>query len=445
MNRKIVCLIGFIGGGLGFNTSASAVGIHYVIDNSLITEDTTIQDREDEIDFWTSEINTIYKNSGVALRISTVRVTQSDITDEETINDIADFRVNIDGEVQGFQGLEATAMAFGADYTIAIVPDLIAINNVGTIFGLCGAARQVSDTLDEINAVNFVQTTAVMDMNCGSSTLVHEIGHVMGLAHGDQVSLARDNVGHSEGIEDYSMGWGMIVDLDSDDQDTGNEVLDVDEYGTIMVGNHVAHWTGTTWGNVKVPLFSNPDIFDELCGIERNGDGDPILDAFGMNQPLACGDDDRGDASRALDQYAANYNNHETIDVHAIEYSSNQLQACVQQQYPNDATNDNTDVDNIWSIDCQNQSINSIRGLEKIEGLAAGVNGIVPQILFNGNLFVNLGPLLGVHVDSTIDLTGNNIANCHELETLQGTHSNLVSPESCLNVAALFVSINLLL
>jgi len=181
------------------------------------------------------------------------------------------------------------ANKLGANYTITVAPKLEIRGNPS-----CGRAYAVNQSIEEISSTR--RAFAVINIHpvCGSQTLAHELGHLMGLNHGALVDSCLPNQGHTSALTPYANGYGW-----------GNcdEERQPGEFGTIMVGGYLRYVTGENRGNL--PMFSNPRIHDERCG-PRGVCGHPLI----------------GDAARALNEHAIYYAGHEKTDVHALEFAS---------------------------------------------------------------------------------------------------------------------------
>lgn len=400
------------------NVLAVEVGVRFVIDEALVTATRDEEDLRDDMDSWIAQMNTIYSNSSASIELKSVEVVFRDMSNGNTIIETETLYDNIEAERQGFEKLKSRAMELGADYTVAVLSTLESDGS-----SLCGQAATVSRTQDEIDAKDFVDSTVLTSYGCGSSTLIHELGHVMGLAHGDIVATASGNNAHKNGLNAYSKGWGVIVSIKTKNTDSSDESFQAGEYGTLMSGNYVKYWTGTTGGGVRVPLFSNPSIRDTRCGTDSAGNG------------LACGNSATGDAARALRTNVAAYAKHQTIDVHALSYLGGEFRNCIREQYPHDTTSNDHDIDKITNIDCPSKGIRTVYGIQNIKGLITG--STTPDIDLRNNFIVGLDVLGAVHRNSIIDLTGNNVADCHQMAKLKRTHPNTKLPSKCLNTAAI--------
>jgi len=393
--------------------AATYVDVRFLVDEELISKFRDKDDIRDELDSWIAETNTVYSNSEVSFTLRNIEVSFRNISNDGTITDSEDFFDNAEDEKQGFEKIERRAKEIGADYTVAVLEN---------IKKLCGQAARVSQNSNHVKAKDFDDSVVLSQYSCGSSTFSHELGHLMGLAHGDTVADARDNKAHKNGLNSYSKGWGVLKKIHSRDDERNNETLDTGEYGTIMVGNNIMYWTGTTGAGVKVPLFSNPGIKDSRCGVNSKGSA------------LACGNSKNGDASRTLHANRFNYASHQTIDVHFVDYLSSELHGCIQSQYPHNSSNDNTDIDKISNIYCPTKKIRSVHGIQDVTGLVKRSNS---RLDLRNNFIVGLGPLQRMHKSAVIDLRGNNVADCHQLKKLKKSHINTKAPSKCLNVAAL--------
>ena len=388
------------------------IGVHIVVDSSLVSGGITENDRRQQMEMFVLEANEFYEDSGVNIQLVIANLDFRDISNSGAITDSGTIISNIGSENGVFNNIFQDADRHGADYIVAIVGDL------GDV---CGQAVDVNTTQQAISLTN--RAYAVSDIDCDADTFTHELGHLMGMAHGDQVSIARDNTVHSYALTNYARGWGNIVDLNSagsflPDGSYGyeDESVEPGEYSTLMVGNHVVYWTGTTF-NVKVPLFSSPNVTNVACGF--NG---------------ICGDANAGDVVRALNENRATYAAHEERDVDLLQYFDANFSTCISSNYAN------TEIADLDTINCSSLDIGSINGIEQLNALS--------DIHLSHNRVVNVSPLeaLSQAVVSHINLYGNDTAICHQLDRLEARYPGKVSmPDRCLNISALVASLSLLI
>lgn len=218
-------------------------------------------------------LNSIYRNSAVDMQARLIVTDFISISDHE-----AEGLLQLMTEEQGpFRGLFARTSDAGADYTILFVRGL-------TIRGIpkCGRAVSINLTTEALDSSR--SAVAVLDIACGSKSLAHELGHLMGLNHGQMVDRCQPGHGHSKGAATYANGFG-VGNCDGTPQPG--------EFGTIMVGG----WMDAINGDQHsvLPMYSNPRIRDPRCGPTQT-----------------CGDPNIGDAARFLNENAAVYAGHES-------------------------------------------------------------------------------------------------------------------------------------
>ncbi|MEJ6473995.1 zinc-dependent metalloprotease family protein [Pseudoalteromonas piscicida] len=425
-----VCLVGLC---VAPHVSIGAeVGVRFVVDDGLITTWRSEQRIRDELDSWINETNTILADSQVDMTLYRAETVMTEMATHGSGNTISNESVIFDHmkrEIHGFANLENRAKEIGADYTITIVPALDNGKTGDDKKNYCGIANQVSRNNDEIRAKYFMQSTAIVKYTCGTDTFAHELGHLFGLAHGTQVARALDNSSHNNGYHTYSKGWGRIVEIASTGDSSEDETQDAGEYGTVMVGNYMQYWSKRN-ANTFVEIFSNPQISDVICSTN--------------SQPSPCGSQYQGDAARTIREFRNSFAAHQTPDVHTLDFYDDKLQTCISQTYPYTPGSDAYDINRINSISCAGADIGSIDGLENITGLTfPSMNGrfpptvSYPYIDLSDNRVVNLSALYDVIPGASINLQGNNVASCHQLDELAQIHPGLIRPERCLNIAAL--------
>lgn len=408
------------------------MGIYFHVDQSLAETAQEQKEISQNIVEWVEDLNYFYQDSYVGLNAVISGIRFADYTEGNV--DGETLLTMMQNESGAFAGMFDRAREFGADYNVLVGHDFIttALGEDGQeiIFNICGLASQGanSDLIKDLR--HSVSILDGLDESCGALTLAHELGHNQGLVHGDYVNAALgiddSQIDGRLNGDDRAKGWG---------EGNADKKLDPNEFSTIMVGNYQSIIEGESR---LVPVFSSPSVMDELCGSDRN-----------------CGDFDNGDVIEVINENNATYTGKATPDVHTLTYSSRELSNCIRSQYPVDHSNDNSDIDRVYKVECASQNISSIGGLSQITGLVKGglsIDGeseeadlLAPSIDLSNNLFVDLKPLFDVRGDSVINLSGNNVANCHQLEQLQKTHPNLTIPDQCLNIGALLAAISVVL
>ena len=248
--------------------AATHIGLRFVASEDLGRNAAEQAATKIKLNTYVAELNQYYKTSAVELNAELAEVIFSPIISVDAVQILDDMQ----REQNGFSDLFQQARATGADYTVAVVKRLTQNGKPG-----CGRALAVNQTREAISSLT--KSLMVFNFVCGSHTLAHELGHLMGLNHGALVDFCQPKYGHKSAIAPYANGYG-VGNCDSQPQPG--------EFGTIMVGG----WMGKVMGNNKgsLPMFSNPRIHDPRCGIKQT-----------------CGDPKIGDAARALNENAPYY------------------------------------------------------------------------------------------------------------------------------------------
>lgn len=257
---------------------AETIGLRFVVSETLGQSAEQRRETEDKLASNIAELNGYFRNSEVNLTAEIVNIEFSRIDNPDVMAILGE----MDNESNGFADMFAKANEFGADYTFAVVNNLLIRGKRG-----CGRGYAVNKTVAEISSTR--RAFAAIDITCGAHTLAHELGHLMGLNHGSQVDSCLPGKGHTTAITPYANGYAQ-GNCDGQPQ-TG-------EFGTIMVGGHMKEVTGN--GHASLPMFSNPRISDPRCGLRG-----------------ICGDAQHGDAARALNELARYFASHEEPDAHA--------------------------------------------------------------------------------------------------------------------------------
>lgn len=395
---------------------ADELGIQFYVDSTVVRSATDAQQEvwKEDLAIWVDEVADFYKDSDIDLQPKIVRVVFGDFDGGST--DSSTLKNRMAKETGNFENLFDLADEFGADYTIAIFGDITKDGDT-----LCGSASGIGSNKSKITSLKLSYAIMTDSLSCQATTLAHELGHLQGLVHGDYVdTLTGNHIYGRLNNDNRAKGWG---------EGNANGILEANEFGTIMVGNYQFN-KDLEGGSRLAPVFSNPKITHINCGQNIKGENED------------CGDATNGNASAILNENIENYTSHAEPDVHTVKYSSSELSACIRSAYPIRENSNYNDIDEVTTINCQNKDIGSLAGLEEITALHTSSN---VNVNFSKNRIVSLQPLMKLHKSATINLTGNNVASCHQLDELENTHINLQRPERCLNVAAIIVAVNFIL
>ncbi|WP_428240807.1 M12 family metallo-peptidase [Gynuella sp.] len=404
--NKIVVISGLLL--LSRMACATEMGVQFYVDFNVAGTASEQKIFRETLSIWVSQLADYYQDSNINLQPEIVSISFGDYSKGET--DAQKLLDRIGRREGDFSGLFKRAHEFGADYTIAIFPTLRDGDKA-----LCGRAEGVHHSIGQI--ASLYNSYAVMSNQaaCRASTLAHEIGHLQGLVHGDYVAKAFKDSSHTNGRlnnDNRAKGWG---------EGNRDGVLQANEFGTIMVGNYQYDIEG----RVRLaPVFSSPNVSHVNCGSDKK-----------------CGDKANGDAAAVLNKNIEFYTSHATPDVDMLSYASANLASCIKNSYPTSELSDKIlsykDIDKVHNIDCPSRDIDSVAGLEKITGLA---NSSSAYINLSNNKIVSLLPLMNVNKSARINLSGNVVASCHQLDLLMSEHTNVVRPSRCLNIAALMIA-----
>ncbi len=438
------------------NGHAGEIKIAFILDDDVVANN---PDAKATVESWVEMLNEFYERSGVEINagIADIRVKNIGMTDgPRIINDMknadgpfsdirkytdrkgADFTVTvIDGLTKGGDPLGGYAWVNGeydSDWTYDKASDFLSycddhgwdectssggwlsdrwedfVDSVeeaaeSIVDFTLGVAQDIADLVgiddEEIPIPNLKQHkyfVSVVNFDNRALTLAHELGHNMGLIHGDHVinecgfvENYFDNRGY--GIADYAGGFGT-GDCDG--------IREPGEYGTIMVGNY---------GDGPVsPIFSHR-AYSAQCGLSGG----------------VCGDE-KADAARALNENLARYNKQFT-DVAELDYSDSNLKDCFQHNY--------LDQEVIFfnSMGCVGLGIKDISGINQLHSLK--------QIDLSDNDLINARELLDFNPDNMelINLQGNNHLLCYDFNKFIDRFGNAVLlPDQCFDPVPIIVS-----
>jgi hypothetical protein len=338
------------------------IGLRFVVSAALGATPVKKQQTTETLQRQVHELNGYFRNSEVNLIAQIVHVEFAAIDKIDVMAILEDMQ----GERGAFAAMFAKANEYGADYTVASVDNLTIRGNPG-----CGRAFAVNRSIAEISSTR--RAFAAVNIVCGSHTLAHELGHLMGLNHGHLVNACQPGQGHASAITSYANGYAE-GNCDGKPQ--------AGEFGTIMVGGWMKSINGN--GRSSLPMFSNPRVRDARCGARA-----------------ICGDEKTGDEARVLNENARHYAGHEEPDVHTLQYESGALAECIRTRYRG------IEIRDLVELRCPAMGIESMAGIEQLVALK--------RIDLSQNRIQKLDPIRPfAHRKEmlSIDLSGNPIADC---------------------------------
>lgn len=368
----------------GVQAETVPIGIRFILSDDLGLDATQRQATQAKLESYVAELNGYYRNSEVMLQAEIVDVEFSRIEATDVMRILDDMA----HQQNGFDALFKKADEFGADYTVVMSNKLMVHGKPG-----CGRAVAVNKALESIASTR--NSYAVINIICGSHTLAHELGHLMGLNHGVLVDQCQPKTGHSSAIATYANGYAE-GNCDGEPQPG--------EFGTIMVGGHMSEINGNNKGSL--PMFSNPRIRDERCGVNQ-----------------ICGDPVIGDAARALNENSRYYALHEEPDVHTLYYGNVELLACISSKYRG------KEITELEELSCPNAGISKVTGIEILSALR--------RIDLSGNRLADISQLEQFPAGriEKIDLQGNERLSCSSLDSLAGKFpGKVVRPIRCVQM-----------
>lgn len=424
------------------NVQAEEIGVFIYVDQGVLDQRFWLDEASitNTVNSWINGTNTRYRDSLVNIELKNLGVQFVDIQPDQINVNVDDILSGMQGATGVFSELYNIADERGADYIYTIVEnyddddicgkaisvnlnsDISSSNGVedtevantniiiGGIVGLIAKSIQKSTNVSETR-----WAIATSEIGCGVDTFAHELGHTMGLAHGDQVAECFNSDSHRTGIKSYGKGWG---DWDCDTDTQNND--EFDEFGTIMAGNYIFGTDAedhTRTISPRVDLFSNPNVVHADCGSND-----------------VCGNASNGDSARVLNEFRNNYASHESADASWLDYTDGNLKSCLTENY------EGVEVDDLKMLFCVGKEISQIEGIEQLDALSY-------IDLSNNNISV-IAPILTLLSgrNAIINLAGNDYVLCHQLNELDAM-SNVVLTKSdkCFDVGVMIVANSILL
>ncbi len=400
-DRKLFCCLA-LAFSVPFGAQAATIGIHVVVDSAALkgrSQDVF----KSNLDTLITSSNSFFSDSQVNERLYVTKVDFRDFTNGGANLNADTILNNMISQAGAFSGLNNEADKLGSDIVVAITPD--GLN--GSIGSLCGQASAIPTTVLGVVFTLRDNGRIVLNDACGtmdpmSPTLVHEIGHLMGLLHGAKAQECNRAAGSTTGGV-YTFGRGFGIGPCAGPESAGWKDIMVHNYAPLL---HQA------------PIFSNPRITNSVwCNVS----------------PFKCGDETVGDASRALNLYVDTFAAREYPDVDQLAFKDNNLKACAVKyagMEPNELT----------QIDCTSKGISDIAGMEQLTKLN--------NVMLGNNKIFRVASLMVLNNNSLqqIDLTGNPSVDCNELGNLmQLFPGKILAPKSCFSSASLPANLGMIL
>lgn len=405
---KVMPLLCLALGSLQATASNHEYGVLFYIDTRAVDASTSQADLKERVDEWVQDTNTYYRSSSVDLQVKVTKVVFADITKGSSSVQARPLLDDMYYQRGVFSNALSLADEYGADYIYAVVgTDLLDGSE-----DRCGQAIAVNRSVSTISVTNRSFAVSESNVGCGSRTFAHEIGHLMGLAHGEWVASCEGNPQASNALTPYAAGFGSGT---CDDHSTQRG-----DVGTIMVGNYIKSTLSSSVFDhaiYMVPFFSNLTVYDRTrCSSGTSGG--------------YCGDAGSADASRALNQYSRYYSRHEEPDVHTLNYEDSALKNCIEGSYRY------KEVEELTALTCYGLGIESLEGLDQLTSLSV--------VNLSNNELRSASPLLALNneIISHIDLSGNKYLPCFNHSSLNSRYEGkILMDDSCVPVISIVTSI----
>lgn len=265
--------------------------------------------------------------------------------------------------------------------------------------------RTVCEILDLPNIGDSKHYVGTLDFQpFDGQVLGHEMGHIMGMIHGEHVSKTCGKVQNpydalGEGLTNYSLGYGIGDCIRDNDDVQGGDIMNDDYYNPEKAVS---------------PVFSSP-----------------IPNANCLLPGGICGAA-KADTVRAINENLNWYDNQDT-DVRSLNFPDVNLKECIYSTAPKE-------LNQYKAFNCSSKNINSIEGLAQLAALES--------VVLDGNSIRDISVLLKLDPKKvkSISLKGNNQIMCHQLDdlALKFNQTTIIKPDACFNIGA-FVAVNALL